>query len=48
MAKTYLTPESLVCDGITVMAQSLLQEGQQNRDNNAGLQCLTETDEEDW
>ena len=29
------------------MAKSLLQEGQQNGDNDASLECLTETDEED-
>ena len=29
------------------MAQGLLQESQQNGDNDARLQCLTETDEED-
>lgn len=30
------------------MAKSLLQESQQNGDDDAGFQCLTETDEEDW
>ena len=33
--------------GITVMAKSLLQESQENGDNDASLECLTETDEED-
>lgn len=29
------------------MAKSLLQESQQHGDNDASLECLTETDEED-
>lgn len=37
MATTYLTPEPLVGNGITVMAKSLLQESQQNGDNDGSL-----------
>lgn len=47
MAKTYLTPELPVCSGIAVMAKSLLQESEQNGDNDASLQSLAETNEED-
>ena len=46
MIVTYLTPKLFVSDGITVMAQSLLQEGQQNGDNDTRLQCFSKTDEE--
>ena len=44
---TYLTLELFVSGEITVMAEGLLQEGQQDGDNDARLQRLTEQDEED-
>ena len=36
-----------MCLAITVVAQSLLQESEEHRDDDAGLQCLAKTDEED-
>ncbi len=48
MTKTYLASELLVSGEVTVMAKSLLQESQQHGDDDASLQCLTETDEEDF
>lgn len=47
MEKRYLAPELFVSRRITIMAQGLLQESQKNGDNDASLQCLAETDEED-
>ena len=47
MEKTDLTPELFVSRGITIMAKGLFQESQENGDNDASFQCLTETDEED-
>lgn len=47
LEKTHLAPELFVSRGITIMAKSLFQESQENGDNNASLQCLTEADEED-
>lgn len=47
MAKTYLASKLFVGRAVIVMAKSLLQESQQDGDNDARLQCLTEQDEED-
>lgn len=41
-AKTYLAPKLLISRAVTLVAKSLLQESQQDRDNDARLQCLTE------
>lgn len=46
-AKTYLAPKLLISRAVTLVAKSLLQESQQDGDNDARLQCLTEQDEED-
>ena len=44
---TYLAPELLVSREVPIMAKGLLEEGQQDGDNDARFQCLTEQDEED-
>ena len=46
LSNTYLTDKLLVGFSISLRADRLLQEGQEDRDNDTGLEALSETDEE--
>jgi hypothetical protein len=43
----HLVAQLLVHGAISVLAELLLDEGEEDRDNNAGLESLSEDDEED-
>ena len=46
--KAYLANELPVRGGVTIWAQGMLQEGQENGYDNASLQTFSKADKEDW
>jgi len=44
----YLVAQFSICFEITIWTDSLLEEGEQDRDDDAAFEAFSKADEEDW